>query len=218
MKPTILLDCDTGIDDALTLLYLASLVKEGHAELAAVGTVHGNVPADIGAFNTLRILELAGLPAVPVAIGAAAPMAGQARYAYGFHGADGLGDTNLPEPYGSPVDMSAPDQIIRLARSRPGELTLLAIGPLTNLAIALLLEPSLTGLVRQVIVMGVHSSIRATSPAMPRRTSGTIRRLPSWSSTRPGHSRWCPLMPLTPPPWTAHGWTGWPPVIPPPLS
>lgn len=154
MKPAILLDCDTGIDDALTLLYLASLVKEGHAELAAVGTVHGNVPADVGAFNTLRILELAGLPAVPVAIGAAAPMAGQARYAYAFHGLDGLGDTNLPEPDGAPVEMSAPDQIIRLARSRPGELTLLAIGPLTNLAIALLLEPSLTRLVRQVVVMG----------------------------------------------------------------
>jgi purine nucleosidase len=154
VKPAILLDCDTGIDDALTLLYLASSVKEGRAELAAVGTVHGNVPPDVGALNTLRILERAGLAGVPVAIGAAGPMTGQARYAYDFHGADGLGDTGLPEPDGSPVEMSAPDQIIRLARARPGELTLLAIGPLTNLAIALLLEPSLTGLVRQVVVMG----------------------------------------------------------------
>jgi purine nucleosidase len=154
VKPAILLDCDTGIDDVLALLYLASLVKAGDVELAAVGTVHGNVPPDVGAFNTLRVLERTGLSGVPVAVGATGPMAGQAQYAYDFHGTDGLGDINLPEPAGVPVEMSAPDQILRLARARPGELTLLAIGPLTNLGIALILDPSLAGLVRQVVVMG----------------------------------------------------------------
>lgn len=81
-------------------------------------------------------------------------MAVQAQYAYGFHGTDGLGDIHLPELAGVPTETSAPDQIIRLARARPGELTLVAIGPLTNLGIALLLDPSLAGLVRQVVVMG----------------------------------------------------------------
>lgn len=113
-------------------------------------------------------------------------MAVQAQYAYGFHGTDGLGDIHLPELAGVPTETSAPDQIIRLARARPGELTLVAIGPLTNLGIALLLDPSLAGLVRQVVVMAAHSSIQATSRATPRRTSGTIRRRPSWSSVQAG--------------------------------
>jgi purine nucleosidase len=154
VKPAILLDCDTGIDDALALLYLARLVRAGEAELTAVGTVFGNVAADVAALNTLRVLEHAGLPDVPVAIGAARPMVGEAIYAPEYHGGDGLGDTGLPEPAGRPVAGSAPDQLIRLARERPGELTLLAVGPLTNLGIALLLEPELPVLLRQVVIMG----------------------------------------------------------------
>ena len=126
MKPAILLDCDTGIDDALTVLYLAALVRAGEAELVAAGTVHGNVAADVGALNTLRVLERAGLPGVPVAVGAIAPMAQPARYAHEFHGTDGLGDSGLAEPAGRLAEVSAPEQIIRLARARPGERGLVA--------------------------------------------------------------------------------------------
>ncbi|GAB2817530.1 nucleoside hydrolase [Actinoallomurus bryophytorum] len=154
MKTRILLDCDTGIDDALTLLYLASLVRSGEVDLVAVGTVHGNVAPEIGALNTLRVLERAGLHDVPVAVGAARPMAQEVAYAHDWHGTDGLGETGLPEPSGRPGDISAPEQIIRLARAHPGELSLLAVGPLTNLAIALLLEPALPGMFREVVVMG----------------------------------------------------------------
>jgi purine nucleosidase len=154
VKPAILLDCDTGIDDALALLFLARLVRAGQAELVAVGTVFGNVAADVAALNTLRVLECAGLPDVPVAIGAAGPMVGEALFAPDYHGDDGLGETGLPEPAGRPAEGSAPDQLIRLARARPGELTLLAVGPLTNLGIALLLEPALPRLLRQVVIMG----------------------------------------------------------------
>ncbi|GAA4074398.1 nucleoside hydrolase [Actinomadura miaoliensis] len=152
--PAILFDCDTGIDDAITLLYLASLVREGKAELVGVGTVHGNVDPDSGALNTLRVLELAGLHEVPVAVGAARPMAQDVHYALDWHGTDGLGDTGLPDPAGWPVDEAAAAQIVRLARSRPGELTLLATGPLTNLGAALLLDPELPALVREVVIMG----------------------------------------------------------------
>ncbi|MEU6038809.1 nucleoside hydrolase [Actinomadura sp. NPDC047616] len=152
--PAILFDCDTGIDDAITLLYLASLVREGKAELVGVGTVHGNVDPDSGALNTLRVLELAGLHEVPVAVGAARPMAQDVHYALDWHGTDGLGDTGLPDPAGRPVDEAAAAQIVRLARSRPGELTLLATGPLTNLGAALLLDPELPALVREVVIMG----------------------------------------------------------------
>ncbi|MBW8486957.1 nucleoside hydrolase [Actinomadura parmotrematis] len=152
--PKILLDCDTGIDDALTLLYLAALVRAGDAELAAVGTVHGNVDPLSGALNTLRVLELAGVEGVPVAVGAPRPMAQDVHYAVDWHGRDGLGDTGLPAPRGVPADEPAAAQIVRLARAHPGELTLLATGPLTNLGAALLLDAELPALVREVVIMG----------------------------------------------------------------
>ncbi len=154
MTPAILLDCDTGIDDALAIFYLARLVRDGRAELAAAGTVFGNVDPGTSALNTLRVLECAGLDGIPVAVGAARPLAGEADYGHEFHGRDGLGNTNRPAPAGRPAGLSAPEQLVRLARQRPGELTLLAVGPLTNLGIALLLEPELPGLIRQVVIMG----------------------------------------------------------------
>jgi purine nucleosidase len=154
MTPAILLDSDPGIDDALALLYLASMIKTGQAELAAVGSVHGNAPADVCALNALRVLESAGLTSIPVAVGAAGPLVGEPGYAPDVHGTDGMGNSGLPAPAGRPVEISAPEQIIRLTRARPGELSLVALGPLTNLAIALLLDPGLTSRVRQVVIMG----------------------------------------------------------------
>ena len=154
MTTAILLDCDPGIDDTVALLYLARLAATGAAELAAVGTVHGNVAPDVGARNALRVLECAGLDGVPVAVGAARPMAQPVGYAHGIHGDDGLGNSGLPEPRGQVADVSAPEQILRLGRERPGELTLLAVGPLTNLAIALLLDPELPARFRGVVIMG----------------------------------------------------------------
>jgi inosine-uridine nucleoside N-ribohydrolase len=155
---TILFDCDTGIDDAITLLYLASLMRNGEVELIGVGTVHGNVDSYTGALNTLRVLELVGVEAgtkgVPVAVGAPRPMAQGVHYAADWHGMDGLGDIGLPDPSGRPVAESAAAQIVQLVRSRPGEVTLLATGPLTNLGTALLLDPELPSLVREVVIMG----------------------------------------------------------------
>jgi purine nucleosidase len=150
----ILLDCDTGIDDTIALLYLAAMAHADRAELVAVGTVHGNVPARVGALNTLSVLELAGLPGVPVAVGAERPMAQEASFAYDWHGADGLGNIPRLPRSGEPVAESAPEQLIGLARRSPGELTVLAVGPLTNLAIALMLEPALPELVSDVVIMG----------------------------------------------------------------
>ncbi|MFI0485501.1 nucleoside hydrolase [Actinomadura sp. 9N215] len=157
--PTFLYDCDTGIDDAMTLLYLASLVRAGEARLVGIGTVHGNVHPLTGALNTLRVLETAGIETgeqggVPVAVGADRPMAQDVHFAVDWHGTDGLGDTHLPEPAGRPTAEPAAAQIVRLARAMPGELTLLATGPLTNLGAALLLDAELPSLIREVVVMG----------------------------------------------------------------
>ncbi|MFC5180299.1 nucleoside hydrolase [Actinomadura harenae] len=154
MAPKILFDCDTGIDDAMMLLYLAAEVRAGSAELVGVGTVHGNVDSATGAANTLRVLELAGLDGVPVAVGAGRPMAQDVHFAVDWHGSNGLADLDLPEPQGAPTGESAPAQLVRLARAHPGELTIVATGPLTNLGAALLLDTELPSLVREVVVMG----------------------------------------------------------------
>ncbi|MEV4256212.1 nucleoside hydrolase [Spirillospora sp. NPDC049652] len=154
IRPKILFDCDTGIDDAMMLLYLAARVRAGDAELVGVGTVHGNIDSATGALNTLRVLELAGLHGVPVAVGAGRPMAQDVHFALEWHGSNGLADLDLPEPAGAPTGESAPAQLSRLVREHPGELTVVATGPLTNLGAALLLDPELPSLVREVVVMG----------------------------------------------------------------
>jgi purine nucleosidase len=146
----IILDTDPGVDDALAIMYLAA---QEDAEIVAVGSVHGNVPSPLAALNALRVLELVGID-VPVAVGAARPLAQQLQTAEFVHGADGLGGHAGPPPRGKPVSTSAAEQMVRLARAHPGELTLLALGPLTNVALAVLLEPDLPTLLRSVVVMG----------------------------------------------------------------
>jgi purine nucleosidase len=146
----ILLDVDTGIDDALAILHLLG----AGGELIAAGSVHGNVPALLGAKNTLRVLEIAGRTDIPVRVGAAKPMAQPLMTAEFVHGDDGLGNTGLPEPKTAITPGSAAEQIVDLARSRPGEFTLVAVGPLTNLGIALLMEPDLPSLIPEVMIMG----------------------------------------------------------------
>lgn len=151
MSRRVIVDCDTGIDDALALLYLAA---QEDIEIVAAGSVHGNVAADLAAVNALRVLELAGLADVPVAVGAGRPLAQPLATAEVVHGRDGLGNTFRPPPAGSPMAGSAAEQLARLAREQPGEFEVLALGPLTNLALALMLEPRLAQLIPRVVIMG----------------------------------------------------------------
>jgi purine nucleosidase len=159
----VIVDCDPGVDDALALLYLAG---RPDVRIEAIGTVHGNVPAATAARNALRILEIAGLDEVPVAVGAARPMAQALSTAEFVHGSDGLGNTSQPEPRGRVTGEPAAQQLVRLARAHPGELSLLAVGPLTNIGVALLLEPQLPNLLRQVIVMGGAFSVPGNVSAL----------------------------------------------------
>lgn len=148
----IYLDCDTGIDDALALAYL---LASPSASVKGIGTVSGNVSAAVGARNTLDLLELAGFAEVPVACGAHDPLAGSfGGGAPWVHGANGVGEVVLPPAAASLVAESAAEMLVRLAREYPEELRVVAIGPLTNLAEALRLEPLLPSLVESVTVMG----------------------------------------------------------------
>jgi purine nucleosidase len=147
----IILDTDPGIDDSLAILYLAA---QPDVDIVAIGSVHGNVSAPLAADNALRVLDIAGLDDVPVAVGAHRPLAQELRTAEFVHGDDGLGGHAGPPSSRTPIDESAAEQLVRLVRSHPGELSVLALGPLTNIALAVLLEPRLPDLVRSLVVLG----------------------------------------------------------------
>lgn len=149
------LDCDTGIDDAIALVYL---IAHPHIRLVGIGTVSGNVSAEQAAANTLGLLAAAGIDDVPVAVGAH-DFLGR-RFdggAVAVHGDDGIGGVaaSLPAPTRTvEPGMSAVDLLLRLSVEYAGELRVLAVGPLTNLALALRADASVAGRVHSVTVMG----------------------------------------------------------------
>lgn len=146
------LDCDTGIDDALALGYL--LASE-HSELVGVGSVSGNVSAATGARNTLDLLALAGQPDIPVAEGNEHPQAGHFDGGVPhIHGDNGVGNIHLERSPVEPVAGTAAELLVKLAHEYAGELRLIAIGPLTNIAEALRLEPALPSLIKEFTLMG----------------------------------------------------------------
>ncbi len=151
------MDCDTGVDDAVALLYL---LADPEMDVCGITTVFGNISAAEAARNTLCVLDVAGRTGtVPVAVGSELALTGD-RPPHGtrVHGGNGLGGVELGEPARRPVALSAPELIVRTARERPGEVHLLATGPLTNLAVALRLEPELPRLVQGVTIMGGAAS------------------------------------------------------------
>ena len=149
--PKIILDCDVGIDDALAILWLAD--RPG-VEIAALGSVHGNAHAETAAANAQHVFDLVGLGHVPVAVGAESPLAQPVSISGHVHGDDGLGGHGPKAPLRPFAAETAAEQLVRLARAEPGAFSLLATGPLTNLALALHLEPDLPRLVERVVVMG----------------------------------------------------------------
>ena len=147
----ILVDCDTGIDDSLALLYAAASPE---CELVAVTCTGGNVDARQVATNTRAVLELAGRSDVEVALGRETPLARTLVTTPETHGPLGIGYAELPPPAAPLSARYGPDVIVEEARRRPGEVTLVTLAPLTNVAIALLREPELPRLLRGVVIMG----------------------------------------------------------------
>lgn len=147
----IILDVDTGTDDALALAYA---VQSPQIDLIAVTTVAGNVGIERTTGNTLAVLDWLGADTVPVHRGASRPLARPHRDAIYFHDEGGLGGARLPASTRVVGKDRGPAAIIRLALNRPGQLTLVMLGPLTNLAIALNVEPGLADLLKAVVVMG----------------------------------------------------------------
>jgi len=147
----LVIDVDTGIDDALALLYACA---HREATIVGVSTVVGNVPLTHATRNTRAVLKLAGRGDIPVWPGAPTALSIPVRDASEVHGKTGLGHAILPEPEEQAEAHHAIDSIIAAARAHAGRLTLCATGPLTNIALALMRDPELPRLVKRFVIMG----------------------------------------------------------------
>lgn len=167
MTKRLILDVDTGVDDAMAICM--ALSSPG-AELAACTTVFGNVDVATATRNTLQILEMCHRPEIPVAMGAGRsllePYVNKVEH---IHGKSGLGYVSLPEPNGCAVDEHAADLIIRMAKENPGEITLVPVAPMTNVALAISKAPEIAKMLREIVIMGgtiFHPGINGVSPPM----------------------------------------------------
>lgn len=151
MPLRIVLDTDPGIDDALAIL-LALASPE--VEIAGISVTGGNCSLADGVRNALNVLALGGCPDIPVFPGVALPLIRPPLTAPETHGDAGLGYARLPESPVAPAHEHAVDMIIREIMAAPGQITLVAVAPLTNIALAIRKEPRIINAVRQVIIMG----------------------------------------------------------------
>ncbi len=161
MSTTIILDCDPGIDDALAIAFAAGSPE---IELAGITTVAGNVELAKTTANALAVASFVGAD-VPVTAGCAGPLLRPALHAGHVHGDSGLGGAVLPPPGRAAADGHATDFIIDTISAAPGEITLVATGPLTNVGLALRREPRLASWVRDFVIMGGSASRGNVTPA-----------------------------------------------------
>src|SRR5579875_4074077 len=144
-------DVDTGVDDALALVYL---LASPEAELVGIASTGGNVGVEQVCENNLALLDLCGAPDIPVAKGAGQPLSCPMCPPGKAHGPKGLGYAELPVSDRQLVGYDAATAWVQAARAHAGELIGVATGPLTNLALALRAEPALPTLLRRLVIMG----------------------------------------------------------------
>jgi pyrimidine-specific ribonucleoside hydrolase len=158
----VIIDTDPGYDDALALLFAMSSPE---LNIEAITAVSGNLPIDITLANALRMVEVAGRTDIPVASGPKTPLFRQGIFAPEGHGENGLAGAVFPPPTVKPVDLPAAELIRSVVRKYPGEVTLIPIGPHTNIATALLADPELAGMIRGIVMMGGSLSGGNITPA-----------------------------------------------------
>lgn len=150
-KAPVFIDVDTGVDDALALIYL---LASPDADLVGIASTGGNVGVQQVCANNLGLLELCHATGIPVSKGTEQTLTGPLRTPSKVHGPRGLGYADLPPSDVGLTDYDSATAWVRAARALPGELIGLATGPLTNLALALRLEPALPRLLRRLVIMG----------------------------------------------------------------
>jgi purine nucleosidase len=153
----IIIDTDPGVDDSMAILLA---FNSPELKIEGLTTVFGNTGAEITTLNGLRLVELAGHPAVPVARGVDQPMLRPYKgQGWRVHGHNGLGQVDFPLPKGQPDPRRAAQFIIDLVLANPGEITLVPLAPMTNVALAVLLEPRIVEHVKEVVLMGGAATV-----------------------------------------------------------
>ncbi len=150
-KRKVILDMDTGIDDALAIILA---LNSPELKVLGITTVAGNAPVKLCSTNTLRILEHLNTNDIPVIEGMEKPLKQPFSGALGYHGPDGLGEINLPPPKLHTKSTLAWEFIAESVSRNPGEITLIATGPLTNIAVAFQHVPGLASSLSRIVLMG----------------------------------------------------------------
>ncbi len=161
-RARVIIDTDPGVDDALALLLA---MRSPELQIEAITPVAGNVPLELTLPNALRMVEIAGRTDIPVAAGARTPLMRRLVTATYAHGENGLGGAVFPEPKTKPVSTPAAEMIREIVRKYPGEVTLITIGPLTNVATALNSDAELAAKVKSLVMMGGSLSGGNITPA-----------------------------------------------------
>ncbi|KAI4368276.1 hypothetical protein MLD38_016851 [Melastoma candidum] len=153
MARKIIIDTDPGIDDAMAI-FLA--LQSPEVEVIGLTTIYGNVYTSLATRNALHLLEVAGRTDIPVAEGSHVTITKgtKLRIASFVHGADGLGNQNFLPPSGKPIELSAAAFMIEQANQYPGEVTVVALGPLTNVALAIEEDPAFAEKIGQIVLLG----------------------------------------------------------------
>ncbi|KAF3944658.1 hypothetical protein CMV_028901 [Castanea mollissima] len=154
----IIIDTDPGIDDAMAIFVA---LRSPEVEVIGLTTIYGNVYTTLATRNALHLLEVAGRTDIPVAEGSHVSITNgtKLRIAGFVHGADGLGNQNFPPPKGKPIEQSAADFLIEQAKLYPGKVTVVALGPLTNIALAIQRDPAFSKNIGQIVLLGGAFSV-----------------------------------------------------------
>ncbi|KAG2255004.1 hypothetical protein Bca4012_091836 [Brassica carinata] len=167
-RKKIIIDTDPGIDDAMAIFVA---LKSPEVDVIGLTTIYGNVYTTLATRNALHLLEVAGRTDIPVAEGTHKTILNgtKLRVADFVHGEDGLGNQNFPPPEGKPIEKSAPEFLVEQAKLHPGEITVVALGPLTNIALAVQLDPEFSKNVGQIVLLGgsfaVNGNVNPASEA-----------------------------------------------------
>lgn len=152
MAKKIIIDTDPGVDDTIAI---CTALRSPEVTVVGLTTVFGNAAGEVTAKNGLRLVELEGNDHIPVARGSDVPLVFPLeKLGTWVHGEDGMGNTNPPAPKAKLHELSAAEFIVKTVRENPGEVTLVPVGPLTNIAMALRLDPGIAELVKEVVIMG----------------------------------------------------------------